>query len=87
MTERPRLAIVYRGRNAAGTGVTGRAQIDDLAAWTEERFQGGWQELVARPIGGRDPIAGITNITGSRTWWADTEARDCPTVQKGRGHA
>lgn len=58
-----------------GTNVTGGAEVDDLAAWTEAAYRRRVRLLQAWPKGGdrNEPIASIVRHpdTNRRVWWAE----------------
>jgi hypothetical protein len=69
---RPDRAARFRGRNSAGTPVTGATPLADIDEWVRSKYTAGWRELTV--VCGEEQVGGIglSSDARKRTWWAIT---------------
>lgn len=67
----------YRGINKNGVGVTGQADISNVAEFVEDYYRRGFRQLTVYIVsGGTEQTLGRIEPhpdTGQRTWWAEDD--------------
>lgn len=60
----------FAGTVRSGRRCVGETSTPDLPAWVEAKYRSGWRDLSV--MRGGDEVAGISQLNGRRTWWAES---------------